>query len=224
LGEDPGQTGGLENGSYRVDVGGAPNGVYFHFFPRSGGWPFSGGYAQQYVESGSWDPNVNRLRFWVKSSKSIARRSDGGGLIEIGTYVRGHSVTDVSWAGDHYYHELDPSFYSGRWMLVEINRVPQHQVGSDSNFNWPEDPEYSPQLTCGATGQICGTQNVHYFDGLTRFYFDSQGSQFSNSTWWFSDFEFAKVDGEPETLVSSLTATYTGTSYEVTWSGPKNVS
>ena len=130
-------------------------------------------------------------------------------MLELGTYVREHGASDAAWAGRHFYHIMDPSFYAGRWHLFEINRHPQHEVGADSNFNWPDNPSLPA---------------VGYFDGLTRFYFDSQGGSFSSMSWWFDDFTFATVAGEPDTLVSSICAVYSGTKYEVTWSGPKNVA
>ncbi len=207
LGEDPGQSGHLEGSSYRIDVGGEPNGVYLEFLPRDGGYPYPSGYAQAFVSSGTFDHATNRLSFWVKSSRNVTRQADGSDVIQIGTYIRNHSDPDLDHQGEHFYHLIDSNVYAGRWMLVELNRVPQHKVGEDPTINWPENPE---------------APAVDYYDGLTRFYFDSQGDQFSNSSWWFADFGFATIAGEPDPLVSSLTATYSGTNYEVTWAGPKN--
>ena len=45
-----------------------------------------------------------------------------------------------------------------------------------------------------------------------------------NSDWWFKDYEFDLVTGEPDTLVTTVTAVYTGAHYELSWSGPKNTS
>ena len=45
LGEDPGQTGSLDAGAYKVVVGGS-NGIYFQCMPRSGGYSWPNGYAQ----------------------------------------------------------------------------------------------------------------------------------------------------------------------------------
>ena len=96
-------------------------------------------------------------------------------------------------------------------MLVELNRVPTHQVSDPGSQSYPEDPTAS------------GPENVHYFDGLTRFYFDTAaGAAWANSTCYFDDFYFDKVAGEPDTYVSSVTPVHNGSAYEVSWSAPKN--
>jgi|tagenome__1003787_1003787.scaffolds.fasta_scaffold20989788_3 hypothetical protein len=209
LGEDPIQTYGLENGMLKVTTGPAPNGVYMDFLPRAGGYPFPQGYAQTFLKSGTWDPNVNRLRFMVKCSMTVPRDPGGSDNLQIGTYIRGHNNSDPSWKGTHYYHLLDGNFYAGQWSNVEINRVPQHQVGQSGYTIWPEDPEW-------------GNQGVHYFDGLTVFYFDTQGPAWSNQTCYFDNFEFDTESGEPDSYVSSISSTYNGTAYEVAFAAPKN--
>jgi len=211
LGEDPLQTYMLENGLFKDVVGPSPNGVYVHFFPNTGtGYSFPAGYTQSFIKQGAWDANANRLRFRVKCSSNVVRRPDGGDVLEIGTYIRYHSATDLVWQGAHYYHQLDPNFYANRWATIEINRVPQHEVGQDPSINWPEDPEWN------------SANPVHYFDGLTRFYFDTQGSQWSNQTCYFGNFEFDTKTGEADSFVSSVAGTYNGSAYEVTWAAPKN--
>jgi hypothetical protein len=211
LGEDPNQTYSIENGMLKLVVG-SGSAPYLHFFPNTGfGYPFPQGFAQNFKKSGTWNPNINRLRFWVKCSKSVSRRSDGGDILQVGTYIKPHSSGDVAWQGAHYYHLFDPNFYANRWMMVELNRLPQHEVGNNGSATYAEDPEWS--------------SGVHYFDGLTRFYFDtSNGSEWANQTCYFDNFEFDLKSGEPETQVSSMTATYTGSAYEVSWAAPKNVN
>src|SRR5690606_17363407 len=64
-----------------------------------------------------------------------------------------------------------------------------------------------------------------YFDGLTRWYFDTQGTGWgTNTTWNFTDFWFRRVENEPDDIVTSVCAQYTGSRYDLTWSGPKNVT
>jgi hypothetical protein len=219
LGTNPNQTGSLDTSrqAYQLNVS-APNTgadyAYLHFFPNDNGYPWPNGYAQALVKSGTFDPNANRLSFWVMSDHNVTRRSDGGDILEIGTYIRQHNYSDPIWQGQHYYHELDPNLYAGQWTLITINRVPQHRVASDTSINWPEDPEWV-NPTGGAP--------VHYFDGLTRFYFTGLYTSTWIGSYWFKDFEFSTMTGEPDTLVSSVTATYNGTGYELTWAGPKNV-
>lgn len=213
LSEDPVQSYALENGMFKLVVGPSPNAPYMHFFPNTGyGYPFPEGYTRNFIKSGSWNPNYNRLRFWVKCSKSVPRRSDGGDTLQIGTYIKLQNNTDVSWQGDHYYHLIDANYYANRWMMIEINRLPQHQVGNSGSATYNEDPDFN-----GTIG--------HYFDSLTRFYFDATSSSaWSSQTCYFDQFEFDLRTGEPESEVSSMSATYSGTRYEVAWAGPKNRS
>src|SRR5262249_15500313 len=149
-----------------------PNGVYWNFFPNTGsGYPYPQGFARNFIKGGTFDPNTNRLRMKVKCSGNVSRRSDGGDVLQIGTYVKSHTDPDTTQQGDHYYHLIDANFYANQWSYIEINRVPQHQVGQNPTTNWPEDP----------------VSGVHYFDGLTRFYFDTQSGNWSNQTCYFDD-------------------------------------
>src|SRR6185295_3346894 len=104
-------------------------------------------------------------------------------------------------------HLVDPNVYSGKVIYVSINRTPQHQVGSNPNTNRPENPT-SPSF--------------NYFDGLTRWYFDTQDGPWSSASCQFGPVTFEKKFSEPDQQVSSITYQYTGSRYEVTWSGPKN--
>jgi len=214
-GEDPNQTGSCcAGGFYQVVVGASPSGIYFNFVPHP--YNVTGGYASEQIKSGSWDIQANRLQFWFYSSISVSRRSDGGSLLEIGTYIRDHASVEPNYQGAHYYHILDPNFYASRWHRVILNRQPQHKVGEAAATNWPLDPEFPPN----------GDQNVHYFDGLTRWYFDTQGTtgQFANSTWRFTAVTFDKIANEDDDEISSIVGVYTGTAYEVTWASKKNTA
>src|SRR5262249_12926410 len=118
---------------------------------------------------------------------------------------------------------IDPNVYPGKQIYVTLNRTPQHRVGCCGGANEPEieDPEWvSPTL---------GTA-MHYFDGLTRFYFDTINGPWSNVTCQFTDFRFATVPGEPDDKVMSITSQYTGPitgyaqgRYEVTWNAPRYI-
>jgi len=115
----------------------------------------------------------------------------------------------------HYYHQFDFNVYSGHWILVETNMQPQHIVGGPGT-NPPYDPEYS--------APTYGTP-VHYFDGMTTWYFDTQGAGAGGAAWaqkdcYFKDIELREVDNEPDTLVASTTGQYNGAQFELTWAGP----
>ena len=207
--EDAGQTSALDAGSLKVIVPSAV-GCYMHFLPRgASAYAYPGGYAQSYLKSGTWNANINRLIFLVKTNITVARRTDGGSTMEFGTYARDHDNADTANQGSHYYHITDPNFYADRWMKFVFNRTPQHQVGMAAGTNWGDDPAFA------AHGQ-------HYYDELTRFYFDTQRAPaFQSSSWWFDDFLFKLVSGEPDAEISSIACLYTGTQYEASWAGIK---
>jgi hypothetical protein len=103
-------------------------------------------------------------------------------------------------------------FTANVWHKVVLNETPTHQVGADPNTNWPTDPEFG-----------AGTQNVHYMDGLTRFYFDAQFTSTAGDTWDFSDFYFDSAPvAEDEAEISNLMAVYDGAKYLLTFNGIKN--
>ncbi len=202
-GEDPGQTYTISGGVMQVK--GSPNeGIYWHFLP----YPYTGtkGFAKGWIESGSWDANVNRLKFSFTCDRSISKTGSGYGVFQVGVYVKTDDGNPSN-QGAHYYHLVDPNVYNGTVVYVDINRTPQHQVGQSPSKNWPENPT---------------APSFNYFDGLTRWYFDTQDGNWSGAVCRFGPVTFEKVTGEPDQQVSSLTYQYTGARYEVTWSGPKN--
>jgi hypothetical protein len=199
------QFGSIANGAYQLWTVGRP---YFQFLP----YPYSNpnGFAKGNLRSGVWTKGVNRLRFWLMPGRTIPRRPDGGTIAEFGTYTkRDDGVANNQ--GSHYYHQLDPNFYASQWMLVTLNRVPQHLVGANDPMpTYPDNPT--------------SVNGYDYFDGLTRFYFtDDDGAAVNwNGNYFFSDFEFDVVPGEPDTLVSTVVVTYSGDHYEISWQGPRN--
>lgn len=213
LAEDSDQSYSLENGMLKIvgskytGCGTTGCGLYMHFMPYP--YVLPNGFVRAW-QSGTWDPNVNRLNFKFKCSKNVPGENDGSYSFHIGTYVKRTSDTGDNNQGQHYYHHFDPNVYANQWIYVEVTRLPQHKVSQNSSANWPENPELS-------------SSGVNYFDGLTRFYFDTTGGgKWSGQTCWFDDFVFEKKAGEPDTHVGGTTATYNGSSYEVRWNAPKN--
>jgi hypothetical protein len=202
-GEDPGQTYTISGGVMQVK-GSPSQGIYWHFLP----YPYTGtkGFAKGWIENGTWDTGINRLKFSFSCDRNISKTPSGYGVFQVGTYVKTDDGNPSN-QGSHYYHLVDPNVYSGKVVYVDINRTPQHQVGQSTSANWPENPT---------------APSVNYFDGLTRWYFDTQDGNWSGSLCRFGPVTFEKVMGEPDQQVSSVTYQYTGTRYEVTWSGPKN--
>jgi hypothetical protein len=114
---------------------------------------------------------------------------------------------------------VNPNIYPNRWLIFVVNSHPQHIVGQ-AVLGQPNDPEWVKPT---------GGEPVHYFDGLTRFYFEMYGaggrdSRFSGVTCEFDDFYLWQEDSEPDVLVSSITATHGGADngdrYAVSWAGP----
>lgn len=217
-GENPNQSGGLDVATSTFELNYTDNigssGPYLHFFPKpNNSFAYPNGYAKTYVKSGIFDAECNRLTFWVKPSVTTLRRSDGGDLMEFGTYIRPHGDADGSYQGAHYYHYFGNGWTANRWHQITITNKPQHQVGGSAGTEWDVDPEFA-------------AEGVHYFDGLTRFYFDIAYPDvlMEPSTWIFDDFAFATETNSPDSLVASISAVYDGTKYVLTWAGPKNVS
>jgi hypothetical protein len=205
LGEDPGQT--YTIGSGKLQVTGSPSaGIYWNFLS----YPYTGtlGFAKGWIEAGTWDPNVNRLKFSFSCDRAIPKTASGYGNVQIGTYVKTDDGQPAN-QGAHYYHHIDPNIYVGKVVYVDINRTPTHQVGQDPSINWPENPT---------------APGFNYFDGLTRWYFDTQDGNWSGIVCEFGPITFTKILGEPDQQVYSVTYQYTGSRYEVTWGGPKNSS
>lgn len=190
--------------------------IYWHFMPYSGGYFYPKSYLQAYMTTipTSW-PNANRMQFLFRPTASSARRPDGGTKIELGTYIRSHTGKTSDYQGQHYYHIFDPNLYANKWHLVVINRTPQHKVASLPGTNWGENPE--------APGGSVGLENVNYFDGMTRFYWDSQYDN-TGETWSFKNFEIGTVTGTEDNEIASIMAVYSGTAYEISWASLKNTA
>lgn len=218
-GENPNQSGALDvtTGTFKLQYSTnvvTKSGPYLHFFPKpNNSWAYPNGYAQTYAMSGVFVPTCNRFSFWVKPNVTTDRRSDGGDLMEFGTYIRTHDDPDTANQGNHYYHYFGNGWTANRWHKITITNKPQHQVGGDTGFEWPADTSFI-------------TDGIHYFDGMTRFYFDIAypDALMQPSDWVFDDFYFANESNSPDSLVSSISSVYDGTKYVLTWAGPKNTS
>lgn len=208
-----GQTSTVDSGSLKVvgyDTVG--RGVYIHCLTRgTNGYAGAGGKAKDYVLSGTWDNEINRLSFLMQVNKNIPRRIDGGDNIQFGTYISPITNTSPNNQGAHYYHLANVTFDSGSWYKVDLTQWPQHRVSASGSINWPNDPEYKD----GA--------GLHYFDGLTRFYIHTQGPNYTGATVRVSDFYFRKVANQPDTIIGTLVYGYTGSGYFVSWASRKNL-
>ena len=208
------QSGGINNGVYQLLGFTSPASgaiVDLQFLPS----PYLAprGFAQGWILSGTADPNANRLRFAAKCSATMP-----ASLVTLGTYVKVTTDTNSANPGTNYFHTRSPNWTAGRWMVLEYNRHPQFKQGDNPAVDYPEDPEWVTPTTGGP---------VHYFNGLTEFYFTISLNTFPSLpvTCSFADVYFdTDTSGSPDTLVSSVAATHNGTAYEVNWAGPKNVT
>jgi hypothetical protein len=219
--EDPGQNSNQLGGQFNLVVPSVPSGIgaYMIFSSRDGGYRWSTGgvnhdtYMHRRILDGTWSTAVNRLSFLVKVNVSRARRADGGDNVQIGTYIRDTSTVDNATQGVHYYHLLNTNFVPNVWMKVILNEKPQHRRSFSGGYEHNLNPEDT------------GSTPTDYWTGNTIWYWDTQGSGFEGSTWAFDDFYFnTSAYTEPDSMVASITAMYTGTRYELTWASNKNVS
>jgi hypothetical protein len=205
-----GQTWSVSANLGTVSIPGGNSCPYVHFFPDgSAGYSFPTGFAQYYVTNGPWNVNYNRFTVLMTCSASFSYSGGDG----IASYVKSHTAPAGNFQGQHYYHGFAGTVTAGRWTKITINDHPNHRVGGIPSLNWPRDPEWAMPTTGSP---------VHYFDGLTRFYLNPTRQHLANGyTCSFTDASFDYVSNEPDEYVYSLSATYTGSVYNVDWLGSK---
>jgi len=224
-GEDPDQIdGGFSGGIWTITgatTAGAPAGCYTGcgFYWHSAPYPylwnggtFPNGFMQSYIKSGTFNASTtNRMNFKLKCNADVPRSSSGSSTFNVGTYVKAHTDTDQSNQGRHFYHGFSPNVYNGHWMLVELNTQPDHEVGISGQ------PANDPVMP-----------SVHYFDGMTRFYFDNDGTSnlngagFSRKVCQFKELWLRNVSNENDHMIASTTGQHNGSYFEVTWATPPN--
>lgn len=162
-----------------------------------------------HVLSGKVTSATNRLSFLMRGSIDAPRRTDGGDTANVGTYVK--STTDLSSGaegatGAHFYHGFDPAFYKDRWVKFVVTNKPQHQRGGANGSNYEPQPSY--------------------FQRMTRTYYTPWGYYPGNaaSTWELAQFELYTEVGEADSDIASMTLTYSGKRYEVTWASSRRKS
>jgi hypothetical protein len=214
-GEDPGSSAAVVSNSLRLTGSAVDQSIYMDFLPivASTWYPFPQGYAQNYLRSGTWDPDNTRLGFLVRSNTATTYRTDGGDIIQVGTYIKNHGHADDHEQGRHFYHYFDVAMVPNVWMAFVLDEHPQHERENPGNY--AVNPALYVNPTTGTDMSNDGF--VSYMDGLSRFYFDPQ-PDLLNSIWDFDDFYFWKRTGEPDYYISSLAYCYDGTRYVVYWS------
>ncbi len=180
-----------------------------------------GSYLKAWIKSGTWNPNINRMRWSYKCSTNIAPSTGVKHWLEIGTYVRSPQDPSPpeSGQGQHYYHFLNAGSQANEWVYVELNRSVQHRVGQSGSAEYVEDPEWnSPTMAIP----------VHYYDGMTHFYFGPTSAselQAAGVTCTTGPYTLDTVSNGADAFVSSVAGTYNPVTgkYEVSWNQPKNI-
>lgn len=177
-------------------------------------------YVKGRIKSGTWNPNVNRLRFTYKCNTNIAAAGGGNYWLTIGTYVRDpqEPTPSQSGQGSHHYHFINQPSVANEWVNVELNRVTQYRIGESGDTRLPEDSEwYSPAQT----------KPVHYYDGLTHFYFGptyASELRAAGVTCSTGAYTLDTVTGGADAYVSNIAGSYNPTTgrYDLSWNQPKN--
>ncbi|MGJ8682005.1 hypothetical protein [Paraglaciecola sp.] len=152
--------------------------VYFHFYPHSASnvWDF----MHQHTITKPWKFNTyNRLKFWVKLPPGIKRVGGGKQNTTFGTYYRKSNgkLNSAESGGNHPYHFYDLES-TGEWHQIIVDTHPNHirgVTGSREHGNRTH-PTNEP--------------NFNYFDSMTRFYFDMDGTAPNRpADFYFDNFE-----------------------------------
>jgi hypothetical protein len=212
----PGQTAGANGVAFWLN---SCNGI------NNGCYDQPGSYMKAYSLNGTWTPKLNRLRMQYYCDSDFGKAG-----IEWGTYSRNllDPNPSESGQGQHFYHGFQATVYHGQWIYVEFNDVVHHIVGDYSGMNYARDPTYfRPQ-------DGAGSLPVHYYDGMTHWYFAgtyilNPNSHVYNGTCHFANITAASDNNAAENWVYSTAITYLPTAnsgaggYEVNWSAPKLV-
>ena len=165
------------NKSLKITIDGGNS--YTQFYPKVEDLVWSN--TRNFVKGGAWEFNkYNRLRFWVKLPPGIKYLGDGRTNAHFGTYIRAKDgdLASAESGGNHYYHYFDLE-YTGEWHQIIIDTHPSHIRGGSGGIEGG-DKEYPT-----------GEPGYNYFDGLTRFYFDLEGSLPNYPSYiYFDNFEF----------------------------------
>jgi hypothetical protein len=157
---------------------------------------------------GTTPEGVNRIRFFVKTQKNLAQGNSGYN-VNLGTFPTAPSAI----GNTHFYHYSALDFYADRWMLIEYNNTPSHQVDGPNGANWWENPTSDPGHVYGNQwrGSYPGAPAKTMTDHQTTFYFDGNGRTYtqtsagglgwSGQTVLISSLMLDKVENEPEEFV-----------------------
>ncbi len=169
---------------------------YVYVTARTGsGHTYPNGYLFSHVKYGNFNPESNRIRYWVKWGDDSEMPPNGAYNYNMGTYPQNQG--DVS---SHFYHYLTINTHKDAWQLFEFNCAPSHQVGAAGATFWPnqatEGHIFYPQFS-GGPRNCMEAMTILYLD--TEGYKDSYGTRAGVQQ--LGPIEFDYVVNEPEELV-----------------------
>lgn len=216
-GPDPGTesintTAGLYgNNALEIEITSTPANVYMQFYPALSSTEIA--FAREFVTGYQLD-TYNRLRFWAKLPDGLTRSGGGITNLHFGTYYRASNGDRSGFesGGNHYYHYHDVESSNGAWHQFIIDWHPSHIRGQNGNTEHGE--KQYPSSEAG----------FNYFDLLTRFYFDAEGSVASaGDKFLFDGFEFYhEPNTENVAQIYSLNAVFDPTTNKISVNWNRN--
>ncbi len=196
-------------------------GIYMQFLP--GNYSYPTGFMANYVMSGSFNGStMNHFTWKIKADKSA---TIGILQTQVGEYIQDHSNSHVGDQGTHPESEFIANVWANRQYWVRNNRFTNHNTAPMEGV--PEDYYFY------------GGSGVHWWDGMTRWYFSngvasvvpSERDYWANANFEFNQFQFEVGDsGDPEGAIGTLIYGYSGNQpsvpttgrYELGWVGMTN--
>jgi hypothetical protein len=188
--------------------------IYLQFYPKpsSNTWDF----LHQHIQHGDWAFNkYDRLKFWVLLPPGIKKANGGRKNTTFGTYYRKSNgkLSSAESGGNHPYHYYDIES-TGEWHQIIVDTHPNHIRGVTGGREHKNMPNPTKE------------RGINYFDSLTRFYFDMEGSvPYKPANFYFDDFEFYQAPpNENIEQVYSLNGVYVKKSNKIIigWMRNKN--
>lgn len=188
----------------------AGEGTYMQFYPQTSSSTPNWRYMKEYIQPPSaWVGNTfNRCKFWVKHPVSFPKATPGTQNVELGTFSRRPTSPTSRNEDDnmHWYHfyNIPPT---GEWHQIIWDTHPNHQRSENGGTEQGDQQYPWPALF----------PTTQYFDALTYWYYDTQGSLSAHpADWYFDRFEcYTETNPENINQIYSLNAVYVPSSNTV---------
>ena len=160
-------------------------------------------YAKSLIQTGTWKPQkYNRLRLYLKTSRFLEKRTNGGFNFHLGTYYRTESTAkNLQETGNghfYYYHLLKPAW----WQVLEVDLCHPHHQRDVFGPN-------GAAIEWGRRDTPSGQPGPWMADLLTSFYLDAKGHLPHTSQYYLDSVEFVAIPKtEPIDEIYGVTAGY----------------